>query len=325
MKKFIISQEELAKVKNFKQFYSNLNKISGSLDTRPVYQIQNQQLIIHFSYSGYSGRSTYANCKVNIDCGKKDAYWFQTEFEDFLIGINKFKTGDLTIDYDAKTSQIAFISGTKVLTKPATSWLSEAAAKDIINMLKLPEKPIANMLITEDMLNICSSIKSAFETGDTSDAISFDETIQASDNASIIEYDGHFSTGSQFLLNISALPLLKKLIGSSVDIYKDEDIYEYYINTPDYEFFWTYGDFNIYLPNKEELAAVTPDATNISTLTIKTQDLLNAIKEFDGIWSKSDWRWGQVNFQFNRPCKKFCVNGYTTRRRKYGLFERIAG
>jgi hypothetical protein len=26
-----------------------------------------------------------------------------------------------------------------------------------------------------------------------------------------------------------------------------------------------------------------------------------------------------------RTCKKFCVNGYTTRRRKYGLFKRSPG
>jgi hypothetical protein len=32
-----------------------------------------------------------------------------------------------------------------------------------------------------------------------------------------------------------------------------------------------------------------------------------------------------VYFKEGRTCKKFCVNGYTTGRRKYGLFKRSTG
>jgi hypothetical protein len=223
------------------------------------------------------------------------------ELKDFIFFLSKPSTAyvDIEVDGNIKFNNYSY---------PPYTHLTDSDVVDIIDKLNLPGTKKDNTIhLTKDLLFKSVQLRSLLKINPSSDSLTINkESIQMSDSASVVDVTNR--TGKDFvdkdgaLLRIEAIPLLQKCIpygDCDIDVYKkgDETIYHLYL--PWAHVTWTHKDFDVEYPATAEIDKVLPDVGKLTCVKIKKTDLDKVLKEYDGIFPKYAWMYGQIEFDWN--------------------------
>jgi hypothetical protein len=330
MIEFDIKDEEVKNIRIFKNtFYSSL-KLINPLEEEPLFQItDDDKLILHAYGSTASGKYAGAKITLPILSVKKDPglAWFTFALEDFFRGIDLYSNIDtyhIKIDTnlniinisdpsnpyvsetDSKNSEILYVN------KIYTTEEAEECINDMKSCLENPKLEKKGVIhFTDYLLSILTNLSVSLKIGESTDAFLIGKDfVKTSDSASVISVNAKETflledpTGKGIELDLSALSLLKNILPSGefdINIYTDSGLASIsHITIPSIgvEIMWTNKSFNLDFPSEDEYATVLPSKEK-TIIEFNIKDLLEAISSFKNYFPAVDWKWGQVNFEFD--------------------------
>lgn len=308
---FVIKSDQITRLKAFETISKKVNAIQP-LDPKCLFSIKDNKLSIYGYGGGAFGHGSYTS---TFDIESENEFSFLSPVSDFIKLLEKTKSDSINVSFDEKTSRIT-IKGNKSrsIWSSIVLTVTESERDEIISFLPMfKEGPTyANGFdidLTPELKEAISSFSSLTGLLHTNDFIVLEnDVIKTIDSLSIIKQK--FATElspKAIYINKLCSPVIDKLTKIRYCEINDFSAVYGFIDDLGFEFFITQPAVNYQNVTDEETATIIPLEDNQTQIKIKSEDLLNALDEFEGVFGAGSWIYKQVYFKFDKENKSICL------------------
>lgn len=308
---FVIKSDQITRLKAFETISKKVNAIQP-LDQKCLFYIKDNKLSIYGYGGGAFGHGSYTS---TFDIESENEFSFLSPVNDFIKLLEKTKSESINVSFDEKTSRVT-IKGDKSRSIWSSIVLTTTdGERDEITAFLPSFKNGAvyqnglDITLTPELKEAISSFCSLTGLLHTNDNIVLEkDTIKTIDNLSVIKQ--HFNSElvpKAIYLNKLCSPIVDKL--SVLRYCEFNDYSAIYGNIDDlgFEFFITQPPVNYQNVSDEEAATIIPLEENQTVIKFKSEELLNALDEFEGVFASGSWIYKQVYFKFDKEQKTICL------------------
>lgn len=304
---FVIKSDQITRLKAFDNIVKKINSIQP-LNTNSLFHVKDNKLSIYGYGGGSFGHGAY---QASFDIETNSEFNFLGPLQEFIKFIDKTKSDKINVSFNDSDSKLT-IKGNSSKSIFTTVVLSttERESTEIVSFLESFKNgpTYANGIdiiltpeIKDSICNFCT-MTGLLKTNDC--IVLEDNFVKSIDNVSIIK--------QKFKNEIVSKPIyLNKLAAGVIDKLSKfrycelNNFSAIYGNIEDVgvEFFVTQPEINYQNVTAEEAAAASPTDDCKTIVKFKSEDLLKAFEEFEGVFGTGSWIYKQVYFKFNKETK----------------------
>lgn len=304
---FNIKSEQIKRLKAFEQMSKKLNALKP-LDPKCLFIVNKDKLSVYGYGGGAFGHGAYTS---TFDIESEAEFSFLCQVSNFINFLEKTKSDSVNVSYDENVSRITF-KGTQSKSLFSSIVLAVTPKeKEEISMFltSFKEGPTyqnsINISLTSELKEAISNFSSITGLLKTNDSIVIEKNIIKSiDNVSIIKekFEEDIAPKAIYLNKLCA-PILEKLQEFKYCEFNEFSAIYGNILDMDFEFFITQPEVEYQNVTDDEVASIIPTDESKTIVKIKSEDLLNALDEFENIFGAGSWIYKQIHFKFDEEQK----------------------
>lgn len=304
---FVIGSDQITRLKAFDTITKKINAVQP-LNPNCLFVIDNNKLSIYGYGGGAFGHGAYL-CTFDIE--SSNSFSFLCPLQEFIKFLEKSKSEKINISFNDETSRITIKgSSSRSIFSSVVLATTEKEKEEItsyISSFKGGQVYASGfeVILTDEIKEAITNFSSMTGLLKTNDCIVIEkDIIKSIDNVSIIKQKFNEEISPKVVyINKSSSGIIEKL---SKFRYCELDEYSViYGNIDDVgvEFYITQPEVNYQNVTDEESSTLIPTDESKTVIEIKSEDLLEALNEFDGVFSASSWIYKQVYFKFDKALK----------------------
>lgn len=298
-KTMTINKDSVARMKTLMGYISKLESICP-LNGSQLFVADNGKLTIH-GYGSASLGSGFIKATFDVGMEPGAGFFFLSNLKSFIQLLEKTKSGEITVTLN-DTSELIFKGNqSRSQFKQVTLNADGKDAKEVHGSIDLfktsnPYKQAIDFKVgaIRDKLQNMSAVTNLLAVNQYIKVTS--DSIMSADNVSIIK----IPTGSEVVPQGSEFLLHRGVIGlcGETDVFKIcnfNDTTWIFIDIPvqGIEMYFAEEAAKYMCPTDDEIATLLPQNGKV-VLTLKPEQLYEAIDEFQGVFDSASWKYGQV-------------------------------
>lgn len=297
MKQFLFQKSQISRLKTFNSYIKRMEAICP-LDMNQLFVIKDNKLSVYGHGNGSLGSGFI---EASFDVETNDSFFFVIDLTKFIQLLEKAKSDEVSVsmtdtsqlifkgkDSSSKFTQVVMSLDMEELKEVSTAVTNYRTSNPYKNGIDIDVSKIKTDLLNAASVLGILNVNKFMKLSSTS--------ITTADNVSIIDVSVPELTNGQEVYLHKNLPALLQEVDSFKICNIDGEYWVYIdIASQGISLYFAEPPIDYQSPSASEVAGMLPKDEYMQ-IEVKSDDFVNALSEFDGIFDSASWRYGQIKF-----------------------------